>query len=316
MISLLAPAPWSAGRVDGLIRDIRRPIPDDGLLPGAVLRMGDEEAGPVVAMSIEGRLFPRKAPVHLHKSDSFRMALGEPLRVGGTSYAHGEFRLQRSDTFYGPEYWTDEVGTNQLLLMADRRGLKPYLTDAQLQRLADVALADDVSLENVALHPRDAVVDHQITNGFGARLRTGHFDAGFTGTGTWPALSEGSRLAAIALGDPRSGPLVLCWDRPPAAPGLPAFRLSTDLVRMVVGGSTRLGDAEFGRLGFRLQQADTRHDASAPGESGCHELWIVADRQGWSPTFDDDAGAAGRAVLSEATGLIEAVIAQAHQKAA
>jgi hypothetical protein len=180
--------------------------------------------------------------------------------------------------------------------------------------VADVALADDVSLENIALHPRDAVVDHKITNGFGARLRAGHFDAGFTDTDRWPVLSEGSRLAAIALGDPRSGPLVLCWDRPPAAPGLPAFRLSTDLVRMVVDGSTWLGDAEFGRLGFRLQQSDTRHDASRPGDAGCQELWIVADRRGWAPAFDDETPSAGRAVLTEASELIEAVVAEGLQK--
>ncbi|HVW45137.1 MAG TPA: hypothetical protein VHC18_27685 [Amycolatopsis sp.] len=311
MITLQEPAAWSDGRVDGVVRDIRRPIPYDGLLSGAVFRMGDETAGPVVSMTIQERIFPRKAPVHMHKSDSFRMALGEPIRVGGTSYAHGEFRLQRSDTFYGPEYWTDEVGTNQLLLMADRRGLKPYLTDAQRQRSVDLALADDVSLENIVPHPRDAVVEHKISNGFGATVRAGHFDAGFADSGTWPALSEGSRLAVIALGHPWSGPLVLCWDRPPGAPALPACRLPTDVARLVVDGSLWLGDEEFGRLGFRLQQADSRQDSCRPGDSGCRELWIVADRRGWSPTFDDGTGSAGRSVLTEAGRLIDAVIAEA-----
>ncbi|MCM3920926.1 hypothetical protein ND748_04435 [Frankia sp. AiPs1] len=244
MITLLESATWHNGHVDGVIRDIRRPVPDDGLLSGAILRMGDPDAGPVVAMSIEGRIFPRKAPVHLHKSDSFRMALGEPIRVGGTSYAHGEFRLQRADAFYGPEYWSDEVGTNQLLLMADRRGLKPYLTDAQLQRLADTALADDVSLEGVAMLPRDADVPHAIANSFGAALRPSHFDAGFTDTTGWSTLRDGSRLAAVALGHRESGVLLLCWDRPPGAAALPAFRLGADLVRLVVEGSCRIDDPD------------------------------------------------------------------------
>ncbi len=307
MITLLGSATWHNGHVDGAIRDIRRPLPEDGLLSGAVLRMGDPDAGPVVAMSIEGRIFPRKAPVHLHKSDSFRMALGEPIRVGGTSYAHGEFRLQRADAFYGPEYWTDEVGTNQLLLMADRRGLKPYLTDAQLQRLADTALADDVSLEGVAMLPRDADVPHAIANSFGAVLRPSHFDAGFTDTTRWSTLSDGSRLAAVALGDRESGVLLLCWDRPPGAAALPGFRLGTDLVRLVVEGSCRIGapgaaagstgrstegsgdrtdgagEVELGRLGFRLQQEGTWHGTSRSGPAGSKELWIVADRRAWPP---------------------------------
>ncbi|WP_163551678.1 hypothetical protein [Candidatus Frankia alpina] len=314
MITLLGSATWHNGHVDGVIRDIRRPVPDDGLLSGAILRMGDPGAGPVVAMSIEGRIFPRKAPVHLHKSDSFRMALGEPIRVGGTSYAHGEFRLQQADAFYGPEYWTDEVGTNQLLLMADRRGLKPYLTDAQLQRLADTALADDVSLEGVAMLPRDADVPHAIVNSFGAALRPNHVDAGFTDTTGWSMLCDGSRLAAVALGHRESGVLLLCWDRPPGAAALPAFRLGTDLVRLVVEGSCRIGEpdgpdgsadgpdsrtsrftgrpsgVELGRLGFRLQQEGTWHGESRPGPSGSKELWIVADRRAWPPV-----GAAGPA---------------------
>ncbi|EIV91545.1 hypothetical protein [Frankia sp. QA3] len=287
MITLLGSATWHNGHVDGVIRDIRRPVPEDGLLSGAVARMGDSDAGPVVAMSIEGRIFPRKAPVHLHKSDSFRMALGEPIRVGGTSYAHGEFRLQQADAFYGPEYWTDEVGTNQLLLMADRRGLKPYLTDAQLQRLADTALADDVSLEGVAMLPRDADVPHAIANSFGAAPRPSHVDAGFTDTTGWPVLSDGSRLATIALGHRKSGVLLLCWDRPPGAAALPAFRLGADLVRLVVEGSCRIGepgaDVELGRLGFRLQQEGTWHGASRSGPTGSKELWIVADRRAWPP---------------------------------
>ncbi|WP_261567528.1 hypothetical protein [Frankia gtarii] len=327
MITLLESATWNNGHLDGVIRDIRRPLPEDGLLSGAVLRMGDPDAGPVVAMSIEGRIFPRKAPVHLHKSDSFRMALGEPIRVGGTSYAHGEFRLQRADAFYGPEYWSDEVGTNQLLLMADRRGLKPYLTDSQLQRLADTALADDVSLEGVAMLPRDADVPHAIANSFGAALRPSHFDAGFTDTARWSVLSDGSRLAAVALGHRESGVLLLCWDRPPGAAALPAFRLGADLVRLVVEGSCRIdapgaadgstggsgdrtegaSEVELGRLGFRLQQEGTWHGASRSGPAGSKELWIVADRRAWPPLT---AAGPAEGPLAEAGAEVAALTSQ------
>jgi hypothetical protein len=306
VITLLEPAAWSAdGHVDGVIRDVRGPVPDDGLLNGAVMRMGDEQAGPVVAMAIQERIYPRKAPVHMHKSDSFRMALGEPIRVAGSTYAHGEFRLQSADTFYGPELWTDEVGTNQLLLMADRRGLKPYLTTAQEQQLVDAALADDVSLEGVAMHERDAVISQVIRNGFDAGLRAGHFDAGFTDTSAWPVLSDGSRIAVIALGDPVGGPLLLAWDRPPDAPELPAMRLASDLARLVVEGSCRVADVELSRLGFRLQQAETEHAPSAPGAAGCKELWILADRRGWPPATDERASG----LLDEVTQLVDRTVA-------
>jgi hypothetical protein len=299
VITLVHPTTWRAGVADGVVRDIRRPIPDDGLLSGAVLRMGDEESGPVVAMSIEGRMFPRTSPVHLHKSDSFRMALGEPIVVGRTSYGHGEFRLQRADSFYGPELWTDEVGTNQLLLMADRRGLKPYLTTAAEQRGVDAALAADVSLEGIAMLAREAPVEHAIANTFGAELRAGHFDGGFADTAAWPALADGSRFAVIALGDRPRGPVLLCWDRPATAVSLPGFRLDCDLVRLVVDGSCTVGTSRFGRLGFRLQQAATPQDRSSPGPQGVKELWIVADRLGWPPAVEAACGAEQRVILEQ-----------------
>ena len=311
MITLTQPATWRAGVADGVVRDIRRPIPEDGLLSGAVLRMGDEESGPVVAMTIEGRMFPRKSPVHLHKSDSFRMALGEPIVVGRTSYGHGEFRLQRADSFYGPEMWTDEVGTNQLLVMADRRGLKPYLTTAEEQRGVDAALAADVSLEGIAMLARDATVEHAITNTFGAVLRAGHFDGDFGDTASWRALPDGSRLAAIALGDRPRGPLLICWDRPAAAVYVPAFRLDCDLVRLVVDGSCTIGTSRFGRLGFRLQQAAAPNDRWSPGPKGVKELWIVADRLAWPPAVDRACPAEQRVILEQVDEAVRTVVALA-----
>ena len=307
-ITLLEPTTWRHGVADGVVRDVRQPIPADGLLSGAVLRMGDEVAGPVVAMTIEGRRFPRQSPVHLHKSDSFRMALGEPIVVGRTSYAHGEFRLQRADTFYGPELWTDEVGTNQLLLMADRRGLKPYLTTAEEQRRSDAALADDVSLEGVAMLGRENTVDHVITTNFGAQLHAGHFDGGFSDTEAWPALGDGSRLAAIALGDRMAGPLLLCWNRPAGAISLPGFRLDCDLLRLIVAGSCTIGEVRFGRLGFRLAQAASWIDGWSTGPEGVQELWVMADRRAWPPMLDRQWGAEARAIVEQVAGAVRATI--------
>ena len=111
MITLRDDRSFEGDHVDGVVRDVRQPVPDDGLLAGAIFSMGDAAGGPSAMLTIEGRRYPKKAPTHLHKTDTFRMALGEPIVVGRTSYAHGEFRLQQVGTFYGPELWTDEVGT-------------------------------------------------------------------------------------------------------------------------------------------------------------------------------------------------------------
>ncbi|MGE0878348.1 MAG: YegP family protein [Acidimicrobiia bacterium] len=312
MIELRGDHHWTDGHADGVVRDIRRPLPDDGLLPGAVFSLGDAAAGPSVMLTIEGRRFPKKAPTHLHKTDTFRMALGEPIVVGRTSYPHGRFRLQAVDTYYGPEYWNDETGTNQLLIMADRRGGKPYLTTPELQALSDMGRSAEEELgEGFRQHRREADVPHVITNNLGVALHAGHFDAGFDDTSSWPRLSDGTRLAVIAMGNPASGCLFLCWDRPAGAAPIPAFVAGTDLLRVVVEGSLILeGDTELPRLGFRLQQEGALHAASHPGQDGVKELWLVADRRAWR------GGGLASTLIDEVATHVDAVIEAAKAQPA
>lgn len=285
MIKLREPAAWVDGHVDGVVRDTRATYDDDGLLSGASMALGAEEGGPSLTLSITRRLYPKKTPVHKHKTDTFRMALGEPIVVGRTSYAHGEFRVQAVDTYYGPEIWTDEVGTNQLLIMADRRGGRPYLTTPELQALSDMGRSAEEDLaEGHRQHERDTEVDHEVRNNLGAAIHAGHWDAGFTDTSAWPELSDGTRLAVIAMGPAASGPVLLCWDRPADAGELPGYAARTDIVRLVVDGSLAIEDAggvtTLQRLGFRLQQEGAMHGSSRPGPGGVQELWFVADRRG------------------------------------
>ena len=267
---------WHDDRVDGIVRDDRQPLPDDGLLPGASLSMGDPMGGPSAMLSITRRLFPKKAPVHKHKSDTFRMALGEPIVDGRRSYTHGEFRLQAADTFYGSEFWTDEVGTNQLLVMADRRGGKPYLTTPELQALSDMGRTAEEELgEGYRQHPADAHVDHAIRNNFGATIHAGHWDAGFNDTSSWPVVGPGIRLGIIAMGPLEDGPLFLCWDRTAGAGELPSFEAKTDLLQLVVDGSTVTPSATVPRLGFRVHQAEAKVEGSRPGPDGAQRAMAV-----------------------------------------
>ena len=309
MIELHSDGQVSVACLDGVVRDVRQPLPDDGLLPGAVFGFGDHDSGPRVSLTIERRLYPRKAPIHMHKSDTFRMALGEPIIVGRTSYCHSEFRLQETDTFYGPELWTDEVGTNQLLIIADRRGAKPYLAAPERQGLVDQAVADDATVASVAMHERDARIEHHIVNNIGAQLHAGHWDAGFTMTGSWPELADGTRLAVIAFGEAESGPLLLCWDRPPGAVALPEIAVDTDVLRLIVHGSCILDGIERGRLGFRLQAAGVPCSSSKPGSHGVRELWCLASRSGL-PMRIDSAGSSedSEAIMAQVSAEIETVL--------
>ena len=309
MIELKGGHQETAPYVDGVVRDIRQPLPNDDLLPGAVFGFGDHESGPLVSLTIEGRRFPRKAPVHMHKSDTFRMALGEPIVVGRTSYPHGEFRLQETDTFYGPEYWTDEVGTNQLLIIADRRGAKPYLAAQERQALVDESLVADATVGGVEMHERDANIDHSIANNLGARSHAGHWDAGFTTSSSWPEMADGTRLAVIALGDRNHGPLLLCWDRPAGCVPLPGFIIGTDVLKLVVDGTSNVEGIERGRLAFRLQAAGVRVGPWISGRDGAREVWCLASRNGLPMRSErpasKEAGALMLQVATEIDGVVE-----------
>jgi hypothetical protein len=281
MIKLREDANWENGRLEGMVRDDRKDIPDDGLLSAASFSMGDPMGGPSVSLAITGRRFPKKTPVHKHKSDTFRMALGEPIVVGRRSYAHGEFRLQAVDTYYGPESWTDEVGTNQLLVMADRRGGRPYLTTPELQTLSDMGRSAEEDLgEGFRQHPPDATIAHEMRNNFGVSIHAGHWDAGFTDTSAWPEIGDGVRLGVIAMGPLVDGMLFLCWDRPAGAPEVSSFVTGTDLAIIVVGGESVTPTRTLHRFGFRLHQQGSEVESSRPGPDGVQELWLLADRRG------------------------------------
>jgi hypothetical protein len=235
------------------------------------------------------------------------MALNDPIVVGRTSYPHGAFRLQAADSYYGPEYWTDEVGTNQLLIMADRRGVKPYLLDepqyAAIQAAIDheVETSDDLLSVSEPL-PRDAVVEQAIDNNFGATMHAGHWDGSFQERAGWPTLSDGSHVALIGMGHPANGPMLLCLDRPGGAPTLPGFDIRTDIVRLVVNGSVIVDEREMGRLAFRLEQSGSHHNGCRPGIDGCQELWFIADRNGVPTELDDAAAAPSSALGMELIG--------------
>lgn len=253
------------------------------MLSGAVVAIGDPHTGPLISMTIEKRLYPRKAPIHLHKSDTFRMAFEQPIIVGRTSYPHGHFRLQRADALYGPEIWTDEVGTNQFLVMADRRGAKPYLATAEHQHLVDDSLDAEMTwLGGVCQHPRDANVSHALRVSFDTAEHAGHIDGGFADTHSWSLAEDGTRLAAMAIGDVLNGPLLVALDRPPHARRIGGFQVPSDMIRLVVGGASSLGARVLGRLGFRIVPADQPHDASAVEPGGAQELWTIADRSAWA----------------------------------
>ena len=92
-------------------------------------------------------------------SDDFKRRIGPAT--------HGNIcRLQQADAFYGPEIWTDEVGTNQLLLIADRRGITPFVVQADQQWRIDEALQRDPEIALV-------VPNIQITAANGAIILTG-----------------------------------------------------------------------------------------------------------------------------------------------
>ena len=190
------------------------------------------------------------------------------------------------------------MGTNQLLVMADRRGGRPFLTNPELQALSDLGRSAEEDLgAGYRQHERDAHVPHQIVDNLGSVMHAGHWDAGFTHTSSWPELSDGSRLGVIGFGLVDRGPLLVCWDRPAGATPWPAGPFGCDLLALVVEGSITHGDREMGRLAFRAQHEGAPSGSMVVGPHGARVLWLLADRRSWRPDITGAEATAAQAAL-------------------
>lgn len=288
------------GRVDSFDGWSRTTIDVDGSpaeLRQLRLLLGDETTGPVILIGSYTPI-PSKfwgglpdGLAHLHRSDSFRMEVDDRpesfFKMGPQRIHFGEYYVLPANTIY-----TDPPGPNgstAVLFFADRRGA-PAVNKRTRSCGADTLRQRSSFGEALPIvhTSNDDAVSHLATTFLGSIPPRG-FSGSLFDDSRWTQVSDGSRIAALFMGDPVSGPMVLLSQNSAAATESPAGSYATETFRMILRGSCTVGDRTYEPFEFSATEAGAPHGTVVHGSEGSTQLLFFADRRGWRPTEDAPA---------------------------
>jgi hypothetical protein len=263
--------------------------------------LGDETSGPAIVLTYSGpekiargKEFYSSIPPHLHRSPTFRISLGhqnEQMLINNKWFGDGDYWILDANKFYNDPNGND--GCAIFNVFADRRGvfpvfrLKPGMTREQMDAYAMTLLTPPLDA-TYAYHDKneDAVAGAAISTrdglDHGGQARGSIHDQ----TG-WTLLSDGSRVAVVAIGDPTSGPLIIMTANQPGTLEAPALRYEVDTFRMIARGTCSIGDREYGEGEFVAPPAGTEIPPVSHGAEGSIQLMVISDRRGWRPVDYD-----------------------------
>lgn len=252
-----------------------------------LIMVGDEEAGPVISLlnAAPHSILP-VSPAHAHASDSFRVALKGRIHMEPDVYGAGEFRFQEGwrvypghgEVTYGPE------GQWEIVVLGDSRGQKmrpavefhPNLENEMLKGIArDFGTVGDVMSDDPAMGAGPSAIATTLA----PKLRMGKLNGSYEDCANWDEVSPGVRASLAVMGDPRRGPMVICTDVDPNCRAMTRARFGTELVRIVVSGSCRIGDTVYSQGDVRIQHPHHWCDAVEALDAGLRELIVLGDRR-------------------------------------
>jgi hypothetical protein len=264
--------------------------------------MGDPGIGPVVTAltkvpgSVPGLtddlIEDRSQLSHFHRSDVFRMAIGdEPDQINhaGKHLGPNDFFVMRASKRYNESLGRGNV--RFLDIYADRRGLPATMVRDAIHP----AYEEDLEAVVGALfctpphfHRTDETVATGIATSFADIPAGGRLHSTIADQEGWTSLSDGSVLAVAAIGDPKSGPLVILSR---TAPGVhePEASWDTDVYRLVIGGSCTVGGITLRQRQFRAVEAGVAEGEVVHGPDGSTQVLVIADRRQWRPKFGGDS---------------------------
>jgi hypothetical protein len=226
-----------------------------------------------------------RADAHYHRSDTFRMMVSDSpeewLCFNGERVGTGDYRVQPANVPYTE--WYGRTGCISMTIDADRRGHPPIhgqlagIEDADAL-LATVAAAGPYvsELGDVHLRNSDAVSGVAST---AVDAAPGGGLSGSVGDDGWTALPNGSSVAAIVMGHPATGPMIVLSRNAPGAHEAPGGVYRTEILRLVLEGSVSVGDRSYRAGEWRLTDADVPQGAVTHGPEGSTQFLLFADRR-------------------------------------
>jgi hypothetical protein len=252
-----------------------------------LLMIGDEDAGPTVSLlsAAPGSMLP-VSPAHAHASDSFRIALKGHIHMDPDVYGPGEFRFQEGwrvypghgDVSFGPE------GQWEIIVMGDSRGQKmrpavdfePNPENELLKSIArDFETVGDVLSDDPAMGAGPSAIASTLA----PKLRMGKLNGSYSDSAKWEEVAPGVRAAVAVMGDRVRGPVLVCTDVEANSRAMSRARFGTELVRIVIAGSCRIGDKIYDQGDVRIQKPNHWCDDVEALENGLRELIVLGDRR-------------------------------------
>lgn len=281
--------------------------------------LGDPESGPMARILSfpPGRESVRlngKAYSHHHRTDTFRVALGpQPMqtRILGEWLDHGDFILRGANDVYVEK--SGGRGAILLLVSADRRGYHPVYSEADRED-AESTLDESTSIvfgENAPhFHERDedAVLGPEASFA-GLQAEQPVLFGSMSNDESWLETSDGSRIGAVFMADPVSGTLILLSNNSANAKEAPAGRYTTDMFRLVLSGTCRVGDRTYSAGDFRYSQAESDEGEIVHGPTGSTQILVFGDRRGWLPQTAAGSALETSPRLAELADMLEPFIA-------
>jgi hypothetical protein len=249
---------------------------------------GDPRSGPVLlCLALAPGVRPPDAPAHGHASDTWRMSLLGTLPMGPDSYDAGEFRFQQGWKPYASDnYANGPEGGWSALVFGDRRGMRirhvrhdgPAITPTDRMLAEWLGIHGDLVSEEDAHAPGPSSLATTLDD-----ARTGaRINGSFADADAWRG-GDGIRLAAGAMGDRATGPVVLLTRVDAGRPTLGRCRIASDVVRLSVRGSCAIDGREYVAGDMRAQSGGTPLGNAIAGPDGLDEVIVVADRRHLEP---------------------------------
>ncbi len=291
---------WSAMPIDPTTRQLR-------------IFLGDAVSGPLAWMFNGTPVASQWPPQpHLHRSPTFRIALGKQPRqmlLNNSWYGEGDYFLLDANKVYTDPNGIE--GFQTLLIFADRRGMHPVRRAAAAPS-AEALLAENEAkftsfagcLPALLTRNEDAVAGVAITT-HERHYQGGQARGSLHETASWHRLSDGSRFAAVFMGDAATGPVVVLSENVAGAVESPAGRCAGDMLRVIAGGSCTIGDQRYDAGAFVALEAGAPIGAVVHGAEGSRQLVMVCDRRCWVPVDDS-----GRPVESARGGEVAQLLAR------
>ena len=247
--------------------------------------LGDPVSGPFVQVG-HAPMLPA-GPVHMHRSDTFRIGMDGAFNVGNFSYASGDFRLQGAGQYYGPESGS---GPHTLLLvMADRRGWIPAAARererAAMQPMI-TATAGFYADHIPAVLPDDSSGVTGLTDSVNLHYHVGRANGSFGEAENWEVSPDGIRCCLLLLGDRQAGPFLLLSEAPAGAVET-ALACDTDSCRVIISGSAQWRGNTYRRGDICAITAGAGPTEIVHGHEGSKMVTLYADRSARMGDFMD-----------------------------